>query len=254
MKIAIRSTIIMLILLASATGMQAQQNNYNHVHYLKKPPKINWMSPNQEGQHRYTIAVHPFYLANKGLKVDFEMELKEPGQWLQIQAIGRYTGLYSDDYFIGERYDLYKNGWETIESGSTTFAKMNGAGVGVAFKSMFQPNGWYFSVGLSFNYYNVFYSGYGYIPYQEDGLIFYKKDLGNQNTKFFKPGFDFNIGKQVALTKNLFLDGFLGLGYDYSFYDRKVEPRYDSGIFSYGYRGFTLSGGFRIGWIWESQK
>lgn len=254
MKKQIRSTVIMLVLLTSATGMQAQEANYNRVHYLKKPPKINWMSPSQEGQHRYTIALHPFYLANYGLKVDFEMELKQPGQWLQFEAIGRYTGWHSNDYKPGERQDLCTNGWDTIESGGKSFARMNGGGVGVAFKSMFQPNGWYFSIGVSFNFYNVFYSDYGYIPYQEDGLTFFKYDIGNQNVKFYKPGFDFNIGKQVAITKHLFLDGFLGIGYDYSFYDANGENSYNSGIFSYGYRGITLSGGFRIGWLWEAKR
>ena len=54
---------------------------------------IDWMPVEQDGR-RYTVALRPFYLINSGLKADFEFELRQPGQWLQFELIGRYKGWY----------------------------------------------------------------------------------------------------------------------------------------------------------------
>lgn len=125
---------------------------------------IDWMPVEQDGR-RYTVALRLFYLINSGLKADFEFELRQPGQWLQFELIGRYKGWY--DPMPEETH----YGWESIEAAKNRFQRMEGGGFGVAFKTFFRPNGWYFSAGVVFNYYGVWYDGYTYVSSRRRGRL-----------------------------------------------------------------------------------
>ena len=203
---------------------------------------IDWMPVEQDGR-RYTVALRPFYLINSGLKADFEFELRQPGQWLQFELIGRYKGWY--DPMPEETH----YGWESIEAAKNRFQRMEGGGFGVAFKTFFRPNGWYFSAGVVFNYYGVWYDGYTYVSFEEEGSSYLKREAGVIRADYYKPGFNFNIGKHFALTRNLFFDAYVGVGYAYSFYDSRHRFAFDgTNPFTFAYRGLLVSGGFRIGW------
>ena len=69
----------LLLLSAVSAGAYSQQNNeitdtksnaYKYstkrVYYIKREPLINWMPEQKEAANRYTIAIRPFYLINKG--------------------------------------------------------------------------------------------------------------------------------------------------------------------------------------------
>lgn len=209
---------------------------------------IDWMPVEQDGR-RYTVALRPFYLINSGLKADFEFELRQPGQWLQFELIGRYKGWY--DPMPEETH----YGWESIEAAKNRFQRMEGGGFGVAFKTFFWPNGWYFSAGVVFNYYGVWYDGYTYVSFEEEGSSYLKREAGVIRADYYKPGFNFNIGKHFALTRNLFFDAYVGVGYAYSFYDSRHRFAFDgTNPFTFAYRGLLVSGGFRIGWLWGGSR
>ena len=209
---------------------------------------IDWMPVEQDGR-RYTVALRPFYLINSGLKADFEFELRQPGQWLQFELIGRYKGWY--DPMPEETH----YGWESIEAAKNRFQRMEGGGFGVAFKTFFRPNGWYFSAGVVFNYYGVWYDGYTYVSFEEEGSSYLKREAGVIRADYYKPGFNFNIGKHFALTRNLFFDAYVGVGYAYSFYDSRHRFAFDgTNPFTFAYRGLLVSGGFRIGWLWGASR
>lgn len=218
------------------------------IRYIKRDSRINWIPEEQGTQRRYTIALRPFYLINKGIKVDFELELKEPGQWLQFQAVYRGSGWYNG-------YD--SGGWDIPESSGYSFSKLGGFGVGAAFKSMFTANGWYFSAAVTFNYYNVRTKGYYLEEFEQDGLQYYEYIKGHITNKYYNPAFSINIGKQVAITRNLFIDGYVGVGYTGSIRGKENSDygKYSIGnMFSWGYSGITFNGGFRIGWLFRTGK
>ncbi|MBP9959965.1 MAG: hypothetical protein KBE93_05570, partial [Tidjanibacter sp.] len=209
---------------------------------------IDWMPVEQDGR-RYTVDLRPFHLINSGLKADFEFELRQPGQWLQFELIGRYKGWY--DPMPEETH----YGWESIEAAKNRFQRMEGGGFGVAFKTFFRPNGWYFSAGVVFNYYGVWYDGYTYVSFEEEGSSYLKREAGVIRADYYKPGFNFNIGKHFALTRNLFFDAYVGVGYAYSFYDSRHRFAFDgTNPFTFAYRGLLVSGGFRIGWLWGGSR
>ena len=195
--------------------------------------------------HRYTIALRPLYIANNGIKVDFEMELpNSQGNWLQIDAVVRFNT--SDSAY---RYISY---WE---AGDNWFTTLNGCGIGAYYKSYFRPNGWYYNVGLMLNYYGVTKPGTVESTFTEDGLNFIRYDRQMIHWNFIKPAVNFNIGKHFALTERLFLDAFAGIGYTYSIHNRDAYKYFTSyNPCGFSYRGLYVSGGFRIGILWSANK
>lgn len=202
---------------------------------------IDWKeSPG--GSSRYTVAIRPFYLINFGLKLDFEFELNHAGQWLQFEIAGRNSGWNRNNEL-----------WEMPEAANAGFNKVDGFGVGVAYKNFFTSNGWYFSAGVVFNYYNVHHMGGTFVSFTEDGALYQRYESTMLATKYYKPGFNLNVGKHMALTKNLFLDAYIGLGYARS-YTEGVDIFNQYNPFSMAYSGVICSAGFRIGWAWGSGK
>jgi hypothetical protein len=218
-------------------------------------PTENAVGPEAEkAPRRFAIAVRPFQLINSGLKLDFEMELNTPGQWLQLSLSGYNKTQdditkYNGDYYY---YD-YSRGSSNFLSNFDDFDKFSGFGVGVAYKNMFSNSGWYWNMGLNYSYYNVNYSGWGYHLFYEDGIEFYEYDLRPEESSYHKIGFNVQLGKHFALTRNLFLDGFVGLGYERTFVEGFRSSRFERGMLSFGYSGLFFSGGFRIGWMWPNK-
>ena len=247
---AIRLIAIELLLALSIPSVRGQVYYENLAQYNQAQRSsnhyrpIDWMKAESDSP-RYTIAIRPLYLVNNGLKVDFEMELpNSQGNWIQLDAVIRFKT--SDS-----RYD-YISYWE---AGDNWFTSLNGCGIGAYYKSYFRPNGWYYNVGLLLNYYGVEKPGMVESTFIEDGLNFIRYDRKMIRWNFFKPAVNFNIGKHFALTPRLFLDAFAGIGYTYSIHNGdayKYFNSYDPRGFSY--RGLYVSGGFRIGILWNSNK
>lgn len=243
--------IIAAVLLTGCIGAKAQVVIPRNVYYAPGTERnylINWME-RTESQHRYTIAIRPIYLSQNGLKLDFEYELKTPGQWLQLELIGHYAPEYKE-YGNGHYgyHDPYYTGWsQDFLSGGKTYHSLFGIGGGISYKSFFSRNGWYYTAGLTFNYFDVEYFGAVYTKKVEDGLTSYIREEKFTNTKFYKPEINFNVGKHFALGRSLFLDTYIGFGYAYSFYEGDTKFSYNS--YSFGGRGFQFNAGFRIGWL-----
>lgn len=240
--------IIAAALLAGCAGAKAQVVIPSNIYYAPGAQRtylINWQE-RTESQHRYTIALRPIYLSQNGLKLDFEYELNTPGEWLQFELIGHYAPEYKE--YDNGYYDRYYTGWsQEFLSGGSTYHSLLGVGGGIAYKSFFSRDGWYYSAGLTFNYFDVEYFGAVYTKKVEDGLNFYVREEKITSTKFYKPEVNFNVGKHFALGRSLFLDAYIGLGYAYSFYDS--DNKFSDYSYAFGGRGLLFNAGFRIGWL-----
>ncbi len=215
---------------------------------------IDWL-PTEETPRRYSITVRPFQLINDGLKLDFEMELNTPGQWLQFSLAGYYLPQFDPSKHNdgGIIYSI-DNGWENFLSDHNDFQKMGGAGLGVTYKSIFTNSGWYWSAGAHFTYFNVSHKVYGYYSLTEDGMEFHEYRNKTVKSRFYKPGFNINLGKHFALSRNIFFDAYIGLGYERTFYGGAKTDRFQETMFSFDHTGPYISGGFRIGWMWPCKK
>ena len=204
---------------------------------------IDWRPETRTG-NRYTIAIHPYHLLKSGLKIDFEMELNDSYEWLQIGVMGYYT-----EHFSEESHYYSSEGWGNLASAYEPFHKLNGAGLSLAWKKMLAHRGVYVNAGLLYNYYHVQHEETRYLPFTEDGLTFYERKPVMARTNFHQPAAFANVGKHMAVTRNVFVDMFIGMGYMYSFYNGG-PTRYNDYV-AFGYRGLYFNGGFRIGVLWN---
>lgn len=242
----ILTLIIATLWAASATTLRAQQQTPTESdapqwrNYRKC--LIDWKEP-QAGENRYTVGLRPGYLINFGLKADFEFELHKGGRWLQFELAGRRSG-WRHGY----------ESWENFESGFYSFSKIDGFGFGAAYKQFLSSNGWYFSAGAMFNYYNVHHPGTIMVNFTEDGTSYQRYEKGMLNTRYYKPAVNINIGKHIAFTRHLFIDLYIGLGYARSFFDGAPNIFDHGNPFTMAYSGILCSGGFRIGWVWGCRQ
>jgi hypothetical protein len=124
-------------------------------------------------------------------------------------------------------------------------------GVGLDFDYKYYPTkrGFYCFAGLNYSYFNVDYQYYGFIPYREDGLNYYKYGQVGDNQNFNNIGLFTGLGIQTPMRIGFFIDGHLGFGYQYSFYN-KNKASLDDDVFDYGYRGIYPVIEFSLGYAW----
>ncbi|MDR1558038.1 MAG: hypothetical protein LBS88_13565 [Tannerellaceae bacterium] len=185
-----------------------------------------------------SLAVQPLYWLNNGFRIDYERRLKNPSQWLQVSAIGYYV-------------ENESNPWDVWTFSDFSFNEVWGAGLEVNYKWFpFRRQRVYVSGGLSASHFNMEYDevGYRYTSYQIDGLTYYESQWENYQVsqRFNRIGTNLCTGIQNRPTRRFLIDGYVGIGFMYSFYDPdKYHP--DNYLNSLSYRGLTLTAGFRIG-------
>lgn len=185
-----------------------------------------------------SLAVQPLYWLNNGYRVDYERQLKNPAHWLQLSAIGYHV----------EDKDLF---WILWMDNDSRFNRAWGAGLEANYKWFpFERPVMYFAGGLSFSHFDVKYSeaSYRFINYQENGLTYYEPEWQTRSLSqyFERLGTNLSLGFQNRPTRRFLIDGYAGICYLYSFYD-KEKYRPDSYLNSLSYRGVSFTLGFRIG-------
>ena len=234
---------------ASALTAQERRNEYSYdttsraVVYYRPMWPIDWR-PDPESElyndissrrmRRYTLAVHPYHLAKDGLKLDFEMELREPGKWFQLSAMG---------YYGEDKYSF---------AGYEEFNRLRGAGIGIGYKAMLTHRGIYLNAALQYNLYEVTDAEVQYVAVPIDGLTYYERTAIMKERSYHQPSLVLNIGKHMAIGRHAFVDMFVGAGYMHSFYSGR-HTLFD-GFMDFGYRGAYINGGIRLGVLWHNRK
>ncbi|MDR2027183.1 MAG: hypothetical protein LBQ01_06465 [Prevotellaceae bacterium] len=191
--------------------------------------------PDQAG--KYAVAVYPLHLFNNGLRLDFEMKIKNTPAWIQIGASGYFGTMPS-------AYNEY-NKWSTIYG--EEFNHLLGAGLELNYKRFFnQKETWYYAGGCSYSRYNVDYVDRYWYSYIEDGMEYRTTKFGSLNQKIDKFGISAYLGHQKS--KHAFLsDIFVGLGYRYSLKSNRIAKSFDDSMLAWGYKGVVFITGVRIG-------
>lgn len=237
------------LLLAAAFPLSAQQErdpSYWRIDWRPGPESPLYDRIASRQLRRYTLAVHPYHLTKEGLKFDLEIELREPGQWLQLSAMG-YLALENKVDEWGERHHR----WGTLASGFEEFDAMWGAGIGIGYKAMLAHRGLYFNAALLYNHYSVDHDAVRYFAVPQDGLTFYERRQVTANTRFHQPALTLSLGKHMALGRHAFLDLFMGWGYMHSLYS---GPAAYTDPYAFGYRGSYFNAGLRLGALWHGHR
>lgn len=230
------------VIIFASQGLRAQSRT---AFFQKNPTTVDWR-PEEKTGNRYTVAVHPFFLTQRGLRIDFEKELPSSGKWLQFGIMGYYVPRFDR----GNGY--WTEGWENLLSNQDPFDKLSGAGFNLSYKNIFHNRGWYYNTGVQFNHYNVDHERIRYIPVTENGLTVYERKPVLAKTRYNQPAAFFNFGKHASVTKDVFIDFYIGLGYMHSFYSGDINPF--NSYRAFGYRGLCFNGGFRIGVCWNGKR
>jgi hypothetical protein len=233
---------------------------------------IDWQ-PEQKEYQRYTVSVSPLRLISNGIKFDFEVELPKPGHWLGT-SIQAYLAPPRDpqSYYF---WDPDGNNRASMNSGWGYYHRMWGLGTSATYKNTFSHRGWYYSTGVTLDFFRVGVIENTYVPYIEDNLEFYNFGHVLDVKSYFKSTVRINIGKHMAISERCYFDIYAGVGYCHSFYNRNdrrhmeynghtISPNgeynniyrsYFADFAGFAYRGLFPSGGFRFGvLLWKKKS
>jgi len=177
-----------------------------------------------------------------GYKFGFDMRLQDKS-WIQIiptaylhRAASRYyIGLGNDDYY----YDYGSRNYGVTSA--------HGFGIGANYKRFLNKRETiYCHGGIDYSFRRVDVHYYDFIPYEDDIFSGYIYGKLHEKQNFNRASLAACMGIQTPMADGFYIDGYLGIGYKYTFYDES-KPTLDKGSNGYGYRGFHPAIGFRIG-------
>jgi hypothetical protein len=184
-------------------------------------------------EYKNAITLHPLYLINSGVRIDYDRRI-QGRHWLQAGLTGyRSSG---PDFFRLWMLDDWRG------------AKATGAALELNYKYFPFPRVKfiYFTAGAAYSHFDVKYSGFSYEKYPEDGLTFYEPRQRTLTQMFDRIETSARIAIQTRPLRRIFVDFYVGAGYRFSFYDEQKPYPYQT-MMNLGYRGPTLTTGFRIG-------
>lgn len=186
------------------------------------------------------FSMSPQYILINGFRVDFEKRFKESAHALAVSPtlftgnIGSSTLLYSDYY----NYEL------------------NGLGAEIAHKIYTQKSwdrnvNWYQGYSLTYNYFDLAYEGFTWMPIDPNGNVLALRE-GDQKLTINQIALATFVGALVELDERLFFDVYLGIGAKRSFAsdsssDKLAEEDLQDGFINYNFSGGLLKGGFKVG-------
>ena len=205
-------------------------------------PSILLQAQTKKALPRHAISVEPLYLLNGGLRLNLEKKLS-PTDWIELNLTGYWLPHRDlDPNYYG---DQHTGGYWISNADFHRISKLSGFGIGATYKyylfSFFMIN-----PSLSFTRYNVESSVYDFVPYKEDGLNFYEYIWTYKQRPFHRLTSQFTISLRTPSKNPFFLEHYVGFGYAYSFYD-KSTLNYNQTMFGYGYRGYIITLGLKLG-------
>jgi hypothetical protein len=195
---------------------------------------------------RLMISMVPQYFINNGLRVDLDLNISG-NQWLTVGPQFYYSSSRNNHF----QYE----GWD--DENSYDIKEIVGFGLDVYHKFFLnlQPHfeGVYLGYGLVYQSYWTEYSELEWGTYTDQGNEYLQETEMHKNEVINKFGINIMIGYHITYKEfgNLFLDGYLGVGFRYStFKTQSYEDSYFvNDILSLGYRGNIPVAGIRGGLV-----
>ena len=198
----------------------------------------------EKNTDHYAVSFEPNHLLNGGLRVNLEKSISSKN-WIELNLTGYYLPRRDEQSANNDYFYWWDDGYRTSNSDFEKIAGLSGMGIGLTHKH-------YFSfpltihTALSYNRYNVSYTGYEFYSYQEDGLTFYDYMWADTQQSFHKLALHIAVGVRSTIRHAVFAEPYVGLGGAYSFYDTS-KRHYNNTMFGYGYRGIYLTAGVKLG-------
>ena len=172
------------------------------------------------------ISFQLLYLLNGGMRIDYDMRLKAPNQWLTIGP---------------QFYYIAKEG-KTFIHENVSFEEITGFGLDLQYRYYlsggYHPKDGYIGGGITYQYHNAEFPLNG------------REDTYNQSIN--KGGVNFILGYQVISRNHILMDFYGGVGYRNSWYNaNNGDIQYISErSWDFGYNGVLFLLGIRFGaWL-----
>ena len=238
----------LLLLLIWAVAIQAQEQEVSRKQAQEQD--VSGKTENKRyarTQKKVTFAIQPLQLFNNGLRYDIDVRLGDGPGWLQFGPAFYYVPENnrnsSNYYYDGRNY--YRN--DLMFQWREPYTELTGAGIDLNYKHFLDARrSFYFALGLSYTQFNVKYRSRDWTEYIEDGLKYLEYGEGYNKQKIDRFGFNNFFGFQIPTRSAFLFDMFWGYAVRYSLYDED-KPAFNRDMFSYGYSGFVVLVGFRIG-------
>ena len=195
----------------------------------------------QDTTRTFIISGVPQYIINHGLRLDFEKKLPFHRHWLII----------SPQYYMGwvDRTSEMLNSQNT----STDEDSLFGYGIDISHKIFLadrgKPTGGYFAYGITFQHFNLGYSEYDWVKFEQNNQTSYEYKLTDFVDHINKYGINAMIGIQGIIVDYIVFDVYVGLGARFSHIknDMAGARNYNRNYWDYGYSGPLLLVGARLG-------
>jgi hypothetical protein len=184
---------------------------------------------------KYTVAAHPLYTFDNGIRVDFEVRIKDTPAWIQIGTAGHWLTGSENGYNNGLIFSGNDINW------------LRGARLDLNYKRFFnRKETLYFAGGCTYIRYNAKYYDEYWDSYIENKLEYQVQRQGTLKQNIDKVGVSAYFGYQIP--RSTFLcDMFVGLGYRYSFRSNDKAKLFNDNMLSIGYKGVVFITGVRLG-------
>ncbi len=189
---------------------------------------------------KYSLAVMPQYLVEKGLRVEGEMPL--------TGTFGKFHAL------LGLQYNSGEVPYFNDESTTLRRDQLKGFGIEALLKQYmggghWYPNNYYLAFGPAYHNFTVTYFGEQFVPRIQDGLEVLVAELTDQEMAISRYTLSFLVGGHYAIGSRFFADVHLGLAARYSSVTLPVPNArlYDDYMTNYAYSGIMFRGGFKLG-------
>ncbi|MDR0814184.1 MAG: hypothetical protein LBN37_00365 [Bacteroidales bacterium] len=199
----------------------------------------SWYKDKDKNHHgRFTFTVHPSQLVtHQNFRIDAEMRPGKSRSWLQFGLnfpLAAKVMWEEEGLFYPYDIDMYD-------------ASLKG-GVGLNFNyKYFFHRYLYVAGGPSWQYCNIEYSRYGWIPFVEDGIVYNEYGKGNYRQKINNLGLNAMGGFQKISRHNFLVDVYMGVAAQKAFYADPDADKFNSTMYSRGYTGCVFLIGVRIG-------
>ena len=199
-------------------------------------------------QKNNAISILPQYSLIRGVRLDYERRLGNGDIWLLVAP-----QLYINNNGYYDAYSGYN------ESVWTSYNDLRGVGANMYLKwnttkseKLDRVSGLparliYIAAGPSYQYYNLVGYNDVPVPYEENGMTFYKFEYQKVESKIHRYGGNFNLGVQFAMHP-FYVDVYMGFAIKISLDqngDKIVEEYAD--FMDPFYSGLYFDGGFKFG-------
>jgi len=199
----------------------------------------------EKKDYNFLIFGVPQYIISNGLRIDFDIHIKNTPRWLILSPYY---------YFDRSSVDLLNLGGSDDYYDPYSYDQMLGVGLGIAQKIFLSKEpvskGYYLYYGATYKYFDIDGNNYTWVEYTgEDGLPYQNMQDIEYTMNIHSIGACATLGYQSQIMPALYLDLFIGFGVKYAFHysPEHVTVKYNRGINDFGYIGTHMAGGIRIG-------